>query len=173
MADEDPVCRSCGSKCKLVRPIGRFAAEHLDELTATVGNHNFDAISRLTPPLGDTEPQLSLRLMSCPRCGQTNLVTVNHIRWIATKRGRSMVIRPLVNQLLIPADEAARLKEIVRQFSSGDAAGEKLPEIDSSAHAEENIVSAEPATPRPMPGDEGSFQATDGSASRDSDSDAS
>jgi hypothetical protein len=169
MADEDPVCTSCGAKCKLVRPIGRFAAEHQDELTATVVNRDFDAISRLTPPQGDSEPQLSLRLMWCPRCRETNVATVNHIRWITTQRGRNMVIRPLVNQLLLPAEDAARLHEILTRFIEGKVAGEKIPEIDSSADVDRDMAAAETTEPGPPIGNDYLRQATEGSASSDSD----
>ena len=47
---------------------------------------------------------------------QTNVLTVNHITWLATQRGRTMNIRPLVNQMLVTEQEANHLKDLFKQI---------------------------------------------------------
>jgi hypothetical protein len=148
MADEEPVCNSCGSKCKLVRPIARSLAEHQERLTASIVNRDFASIAFLAPPRNDTDPQLSLRLLSCPRCGQTHTVTVNHISWITSQSGRKMVIRPLVNHLLVTSDEATQLKQIIKRIVDEQAATENSPEVDSPSTIEVTAIAEEAAPGR-------------------------
>lgn len=115
---DDPVCRGCGSVCKLVRPIARFAVDRKAELIAAVEAYDFAALLAHSPPRDDVEPQLSLRLLACPQCGQTNVATVNYIGWSTDSQGnRKLKITPVVNQLLVPQAEAAELKGILKQLA--------------------------------------------------------
>jgi hypothetical protein len=144
IANDDPVCRDCRSVCKLARPIARFAVDRQAELAASVEAYDFGALLTQPPPGNDVEPQLSVRLLACPRCGQTNVVTVNHLVWSADSHGnRKLRITPVVNQLLVPATEAETLKGVIKRIadqreqssrgeavpvpSAQDAAGEAQP----------------------------------------------
>jgi hypothetical protein len=128
MPNDDPVCLWCGSTCRLVRPIARFAIEGRDELIAQVEGRRFAAIATYPPPPDDSAPQLSVRLMSCPRCGQTNVVTINNICWTRDRNGaRKLDIRPLVNQLMITSAEAVDLKQVFKQMTELREATEPPP----------------------------------------------
>lgn len=134
--NEEAACTSCGAPCKLVRPIARFADDRKAELVAAVENHEFDSLASHEPPGGDSAPQLSLRLLTCPRCNQTNVLTVNHITWLATRRGRTMNIRPLVNQMLVTEQEANHLKDLFKQIMDGRTAADTKPEPEATVSAE-------------------------------------
>lgn len=114
IGDIEAVCTSCGSPCKLVRPIARFSQERQADLVTAVENHEFDAIASHAPPEDEKVPQLSVKLLSCDQCGQTNVLTVNQITWTTTQSGRKMDIRPIVNQLLVPSSEVKHLKELLK-----------------------------------------------------------
>jgi len=143
MSGEDPICTSCGNKCKLVRPIARFADDRQGELIGSIESRDFPSVILHAPPRSDTDPQLSLRLLSCPKCGRTNVLTVNHISWATTPRGRTMDIRPLVNQLLVTEDEAGKLKESFKQIMEGRAAEEREGGRDSANSKQEQDDLAE------------------------------
>lgn len=120
---EEAVCTSCGLPCKLVRPIVRFADDRRADLLGAVEGRDFSSLASHAAPRSDTDPQLSARLLCCPHCGKTNVLSVNHITWISTQSGRKMNIRPLVNQLLVAEPEAAELKVLFKQiFDSRETA---------------------------------------------------
>jgi hypothetical protein len=139
-----PGCRGCGSVCKLVRPIARFAVDRKAELVAAVEAYDFAALLSHSPPRDDAEPQLSLRLLACPQCGQTNVATVNYIAWASDSQGnRKLKITPIVNQLLVPQTEAAELKGIIKQLAERPEAPvarvvEPIPAADEPANMEES-----------------------------------
>ena len=122
---DDPTCRECGSACKLVRPIPHFAFDRQDEMIATVQNRQFQDVALHGPPQNDDEPHLSLRLLSCPRCAQTNILTLNRVSWTVDINHRPTVkITPLVNQLLVTPDESEELKKLFNEIVEQRAAGE-------------------------------------------------
>lgn len=131
---DDPICRQCGAVCRLVRPIARFAADRQADLVAAVEAHDFAAVARHDPPANDDEPQLSLRLVSCPQCGQTNVVTVNHIAWSMRTNASppKLQIKPMINQLLVPPVEAQELRTIIKQIAEARQAA-----AEATAEAEE------------------------------------
>ena len=113
----DVPCLTCGTECKLVRPIARFAIECRDELLSRAEARDFAHLANLPPPPFETAAQLSLRLMSCPRCGQTNLLTVNHLSYTTHKNGlQTLNVRPLIDQLMIPPTEAAGFRDAVKRM---------------------------------------------------------
>lgn len=149
--DDEAACTSCGVACKLVRPIARFADDRKAELVAAVQNHEFEALDFHEPPGGDSAPQLSLRLLSCPRCSQTNVLTVNHITWLATQRGRTMNIRPLVNQMLVTEQEANQLKELFKHIMDGRTAADARKQAEAPASAEQTEPVTASASLEPEP----------------------
>jgi hypothetical protein len=118
VGNDDPVCHSCGSQCRLVRPIARFSLECRDLLIADVENRHFNSITSYPPPPSEDAPQLSLRLLSCPRCGQTNVVTMNDISWTLDEHAqRKLDIRPIINQLMVTPEEAQVLRDGLKQIA--------------------------------------------------------
>jgi hypothetical protein len=114
----DVACLSCGRECTLVRPIARSAIDCKDELLARVEGREFAPLAAFAPPPCETAEQLSVRLMSCPDCGQTNVLTVNHIGFTTDHSGsRKMNLRPLVNQLMLPPGEVAELRDAFKQMT--------------------------------------------------------
>ncbi|HSZ58321.1 MAG TPA: hypothetical protein VK797_21835 [Tepidisphaeraceae bacterium] len=93
-----------------------------------VEGRQFAAIAAYPAPPDDSAPQLSLRLMSCSRCGQTNVVTLNNLSWTRDLNGvRKLDIRPLENQLLITSSETEELRQAFKQMTelreAGDGSG--------------------------------------------------
>ena len=144
IGSDDPTCLSCGAECKLVRPIARFAVDRRDELVAHVENRNFRAAATCPPPANEDDPQLSVRLMACPRCGQTNVVTMNNITWVPDRTaGRKLDIRPLVNQLMVTPAEAAELREAFKQMADQRAAATAAAKaVDADVNNDANDAAA-------------------------------
>ena len=128
MPNADPDCLSCGATCRLVRPIARFAIHCRDQLIAQVESRQFAPIATYPAPPDDSAPQLSVRLMSCPRCGQTSVVTMNSLSWTRDNNGiRKLDIRPVVNQLMITSAEAEELKQAIKQMTELREAAQPPP----------------------------------------------
>jgi hypothetical protein len=129
-------CRECGAGGRLVRPILRFGMGARDELITAVEGREFTRLVNFDAPGTEDEPQLSVRLICCPKCGQTNVVTVNRIAFELTREGRKLVIQPVVDRLMVTAEEAEELKGLLkvvagRQEARGvDQAGEEQPAGD-------------------------------------------
>jgi hypothetical protein len=143
---EEIDCRQCGAACKLVRPILRFGIGVESGVVAVVEGRTFGQLVQFPQPETDDEPQLSVRLVSCGKCGETNVVTVNRIVFELTKEGRKMVIKPVVNRLMISSREAEEMKGVMKEVeerkqaaSSNEAAGGKAGGDEGEDEAEEEI----------------------------------
>lgn len=91
-----------------------------------------------------------MRLLACPQCGQTNVVTVNSIAWATDSHGnRKLKITPVVNQLLVPPTEAAELKAILKQLAERPEA--PVAQVAGPLEASEESAKIE----EPAPGDQG------------------
>jgi hypothetical protein len=116
---DDPDCRECGSLCRRVPNLPRFAVDRQNEFVASVEARDFTAIATHARARHEDDPELSLRLMSCPQCKSTHVLTVNRIAWqFSPKTGRKVVVVPLVNQLLITSDEAEQIQTICKQIQA-------------------------------------------------------
>jgi len=114
---DDPACRDCGSRCKRVPNLPRFAADRQEEFVSAVYDRDFAALATHAAPRNVDAPELSIRLMSCLSCGSTNVVTVSRIAWVTTGTpGRATVKTvPLIDQMLLTPDEAEELKAVCAQ----------------------------------------------------------
>ena len=130
---DDPDCRTCGSRCKAVKDLPRFAADRADEFVAAVESRDFGSLAGHATSENEDDPELSLRLLSCPRCGETHVLTLNLIGWTLNGAGQiTVAVRPLVNQLLITADEAGQLLAACKQVVE-----EREAEQDETVEGEE------------------------------------
>ena len=118
VSPEEIDCRECGAGCRLVRPILRFPMDVEQDLVGAVEGRQFSCISNLELPRTEDEPQLSLRLVTCPKCGETNVVTVNRVFFELAREGRKLVVKPVVDRLMISTVEAEELKGVLK---AGDA----------------------------------------------------
>ena len=116
------LCRACNSKCQRIRGLRRFAADRQDEFVAAVENRQFDELSDFEPRMHEDDPELSLELVCCTKCDQTNVLSVNRVAWTIDNSGRSKVqIRPLIERMIITADEAEKLKILKDEENKTDA----------------------------------------------------
>jgi len=116
---DDPTCVHCAARCVRVRDLPRFAADRQAELLASVENRDFAALASHAAPHHEDAPELSLRLMSCPRCGRTHVLTVSRIAWQTDRHGRAKVqTTPLINQVLITPAEAEEMKIACEQVQA-------------------------------------------------------
>jgi hypothetical protein len=123
MRDEEPVCKSCGQKCRSIGRLPRFAAECKSTVISAVENRDFESLVSCPAPEHQDSPELTLRVVSCPKCKQTNVLTVNHVGWGYENNRPKVVIKPLINQLLITSDEMERLtnvKAIIERQREGE-----------------------------------------------------
>jgi hypothetical protein len=121
----DPVCKECGSRCKRVPNLPRFAVDRQVEFLEIMDRRDFDKITPFPAARSSDDPELSPRLMSCPKCRTMNVLTVNRIAWGRDSRGRRKVLTtPLIDQILISSTEAEELKSvcgIIRQLRDAAA----------------------------------------------------
>ena len=121
----EPVCPGCGSACARVPGLPRFDAADQLAVVAAVEGRAPEALAGLPPPPHEDAPELSLRLMSCPRCRQLNVLTVTRLEWHVPAGGRPVVrATPVVDGLMMAADEAGRLTAACADAHARRAAAE-------------------------------------------------
>jgi hypothetical protein len=112
---DDPVCAGCGRRCVQAPRFQRFSAGRQAEFLSAVEGRHFDSLAGFAPPEHADAPELAVKLMSCPDCGTTHVLTVSWVGWQTINRRAVVKIRPLINQLLITADEAASLSAAMEE----------------------------------------------------------
>jgi hypothetical protein len=121
----DPICRQCGARCKRVSGFPYFAGDRQSEIASAIDTRSFAQLSALPAPVNENAPELRIRLMSCPRCGNMHVVTLNRIAWVRGKNGRATVkITLIVNELLITSEEAGQLTDVCAEIQDRRAAEE-------------------------------------------------
>jgi len=129
----DPTCRECGARCIRVPKLPRFGTDRQTEFLASIENRDFGSLASHPAAAHEDDPELTLRLMSCPRCNSTHILTVTHIAWyIDANRHARVQSKPLIDQLLVTAEEAEQIKSVCRQIqetreSLRDAAQPQAP----------------------------------------------
>jgi len=115
LATDDPICTQCGAVCKQTSKLPRFAADRQADFVAAVEARDFQAFAAFPGARNEDDPELSLRLLSCPVCRTTNVLTVNEIAWHINNQGQAKVkSTPLVDQLLVTTAEAAQIVTVCR-----------------------------------------------------------
>lgn len=105
-----PVCRACGTTCTHVRSLPRFADDFQANFIASIANRDFVSIANHRAPQHERSPELVIELMSCEKCGQTHVLTINRVAWEANRQGVvTLESNALIKQLLITPDEAVLL----------------------------------------------------------------
>jgi hypothetical protein len=109
--DDEFVCLFCGAKCRSIGRLPRFSAQQQSELIVAVENREFAALTGFSPPEHEDAPEVTLRLLACFKCGQTNVLTVSRVAW-EVREGRATVkTTPLIKELLITQAEVETIKE--------------------------------------------------------------
>jgi hypothetical protein len=114
----DPTCLDCGGRCVQAGKLPRFSAERQHQFLSALENRDYAALASHPAADHEDDPELTLQLLSCRDCGKTNVLTVNHIAWYVDREsGRGTVrTKELINQLLIPPDEADQLRAVCGQI---------------------------------------------------------
>jgi hypothetical protein len=106
----DPACRDCGSRCVRISSLPRFATDRQEDFVNAIENRDFASLPSHAAPDHADAPELSIRLMSCPKCGNTHVLTISRIAWGVDFNGhRKVTTTSLVNGLLVTQDEAEQL----------------------------------------------------------------
>ena len=105
-----PYCERCRRWCVRQRGLPDLAAVDEERVAAEVEAKDFDALAARGPLLDDDEPHIWLKLFRCPKCGETNVLTVKRVALVVNEQG-AYVARstPLVEGLLLTAAEAERV----------------------------------------------------------------
>jgi hypothetical protein len=126
LASDDPMCSRCAAACTFTKGLPRFATDREDELLAVVENREFALLNSQPPPADEDAPEISLRLLSCRRCGEMNVLTVNRLSWSLQHGTLTLETTPLVNQLLITREEAEVLKNLKTTMPANEPQPEQL-----------------------------------------------
>lgn len=109
--DDEAVCLWCGQKCRSIGRLPRFDGEQEKDLVAAIDSRDFTSLASFVSPRDQDAPELTLRVVSCPKCGQTNVLTVSRLAWGIVDGRRKVITKPLVNQLLITSAEVEQIRE--------------------------------------------------------------
>jgi hypothetical protein len=117
-----PICRECGSKCRSVGRLPRFDASHESAIVTAVESRDFAKLATFPQRAHEDDPEISLRLVSCPTCKQTHVLTVSRIAWHVLPSTRVVQVKsvPLVNQMLVTLPEAKQIEVLQSLFESVD-----------------------------------------------------
>ena len=108
--DSAPVCGDCGGRAQRVPDLPRFHGDTQAAVVSAVEGRSFAALVGLPPAPHADAPEVTVRLMSCRKCGHLNVLTVSRIAWHRNANRRLTVkTTKLLDGLLLTADEAARL----------------------------------------------------------------
>ena len=111
LVTEDPICRECSSQCIRAKNFPRFTVDRQNEFLTAIEDRNFGLLASHAAPRSEDAPELRIKLMSCPKCGAMNVLTINRIAWyLDSKKTAKVKIAPLIDQQLITTEEAEQLK---------------------------------------------------------------
>ena len=142
-------CESCGSWCEKRKNLARVRALDEDLLREHVENRDYDYLSRLGRPEENAPVFHSIELFGCPKCGQTNLLTVNRVTVTYTNGQRAENARPIVDRLWLNAAEAEVVLALPQRMMEAAAASPQPPQ-QTEAEANESATgpqSQPPASP--------------------------
>jgi hypothetical protein len=110
---QSPLCDNCRVWCKRISGTPRIAADRSDEIAPLVESRDFDALLEHGPLRDEDDPQIDFHVYGCPRCKQTNVLTVKRTEWGRDKDGRIKVFsRVLVDRMLLTAEQVEQLKAL-------------------------------------------------------------
>jgi hypothetical protein len=134
-SEDEPICRACGEGCVRVPDLPRFGADRQADFIAAIENRDFAYLASQPAPTNEIDPELALRLMGCPACHETNILTVRHMAWYRdSKTGRRTVQgETLINGLLLtPAEMADLVATCLRIIEQRSAPESDAPSINAS-----------------------------------------
>jgi len=129
-------CENCGAWCKRNKDIARvqnfddeLVREHMEE-------KDFEYLVRLGPATINTPVHLRVELLSCPKCKQTHLLTVNRINIQYVNGRRAENAKPVVDRLWLDAAQAEMVRGLPKMLSA----------VAAEAETAKKQAAAEPAS---------------------------
>jgi hypothetical protein len=134
-----PLCDRCRVWCKRISGTPRIAADRSDEIASLVEARDFDALLEHGPLRDEDDPQIDFHVYGCPKCQQSNVLTVKRTEWGVDKDGRAKVIsRVLVDRMLLTGEQVEQLKALrPRLQAMKEAAAAAEPPQGSDAASQE------------------------------------
>jgi hypothetical protein len=132
-------CENCGAWCKRNKDVARV--QHFDEelVREHMEEKDFEYLVRLGPASKGTPVHLRVELLSCPRCGQTHLLTVNRISMKYINGQAHEDAKAVVDRLWVDPQQAEMIRklpamlsaraEIAKPPAESPAANETQPQI--------------------------------------------
>jgi hypothetical protein len=110
---DKPFCDKC--RAFLVRKSGlaRFAGDDHDRDADTIAHieaRDFDWLLSLGPPADEDAPYISMELLRCPKCGETNTLSLRRRMLIVNAQHQLVAhAEPLIERVLITAEQAEQV----------------------------------------------------------------
>ncbi len=112
-----PFCEACGSWCAERKGVGTFALGDKLDLVPKLEAKDLSALERLGP--ATTSPFLRVDLHGCPKCRQTNTLTLERVSVARQANGKTQVAtRRWANRLLLTPSEAEQVPQIAARVAS-------------------------------------------------------
>ena len=142
-------CESCGSWCEKRKNLARVRALDEDLLREHVENRDFGYLSRLGPPEENASVFHSIELFRCPKCGQTNLLTVNRVTVTYTNGQRAENAKPIVDRLWLNAAEAEVVLTLPQGMMEAAMTSSQMASSQQAGAAEANESATDPQSQPP------------------------
>jgi hypothetical protein len=130
-------CEQCGAWCKTSKEIARV--HHFDEelVREHMEEKDFEYLVRLGPAAKTTPIHFRVDLQTCPRCPNTNLLTINRIK-VSYHNGQPIErATRVVDRLWIDAQQLEAIRELPRQLSATAQVARTTPPPPDAAPSKE------------------------------------
>lgn len=105
----DPVCSKCKVACKRASNLRRFSVDEQSRIISAVEGRAFSSLASHAPLADPNDPEIKLSLLTCPKCGEMNVLFVGRLEWTFKNHVRVLKSTKLIDGLLITRAEAQEL----------------------------------------------------------------
>jgi hypothetical protein len=139
---DKPFCDKCRAFLTRTGGLARFAGEDHDrdaDVVAHIEARDFDWLLSLGPPADEDAPYVSMELLRCPKCGETNTLSLRRRMLIVNAQHQLVAhAEPLIERVLITAEQAEqvialkdRLPKPAEPVQSSPSSSSSSPEEDA------------------------------------------
>jgi hypothetical protein len=112
------LCESCGKWCTQAKAVARVQPFDDDLVRDHMEQKDFEYLVRLGPASEVTPVHLRVDLQTCPKCDQTNLLTVNRVKVSYHNNARIENAKPVVDRLWLDAAQAAYIRSLSQRLTA-------------------------------------------------------
>ncbi|MEO6434779.1 MAG: hypothetical protein ABIP55_03320 [Tepidisphaeraceae bacterium] len=120
-------CEECGNWCVKQANLVRVQGTDDQTLRRQMETRDFDSLARLGLPADDAPVFHSFDVYTCPKCGQTNLLTGNRVAVKYVNGQRTENAKPVVDRLWVDPADAEAIRALPQRMAAHDPESSKHP----------------------------------------------